>query len=211
MLDSYMARGGIYLLSEKSFHSNGVSEKAIAVAAYKALQKYDIAELPSITLEYAIELSKWQNLKIVSLQKFCHKMNFDLSGWLDSCEGIGKIYYYLEWDCYAIFYNSDLPTDLLNWTLSTAIAYIELGLVEVGHALNISEQDITENFCYYFAAPDPVLLECDIRTASKIIDICQIPFQKAFHKSKKLKSYNGMAIEEGIKKLFSNFIKNFKI
>ena len=199
------------MLSERSFHSNGVSEKAIAVAAYKALQKYDIAELPSITLEYVIELSKWQNLKIVSLQKFCDKTNLDLNEWIDSCEGIGKIYYCLEWDCYAIFYNEDLPSDLLNWALATGIAYIELGFVNVGQVLNIAEQDITENFCYHFTAPDPVLLECNIRSSKQIIDICHIPFQHAFKKSKKLKSYNGMAMEESIKKLFSNFIKNFKI
>lgn len=197
------------MLKAKTYEE--ILDKPIAIAAYKALKKYDIISLPSITLEYALELNKWQNVKIVSLQEFSNSTGVDLEEWLDECNGFGKIMYYLEFDCYAILYNADLPTDLLNWTLATAIGYIELGLVEVDHSLNIEEQDITENFCYYFTAPDPVLLECDIRTSSKIIDICQIPFQKAFRKSKHLKLHNGMAMEEGIKKLFSNFIKNFKI
>lgn len=183
----------------------------MAAVAYEALQKYSITSLPAVTLEFALGLNKWKNFKIVSLQEFCESQNYDFDEWLDDCDGYGIIYYFLELNCYAIFYNSELPQDLLNWTLATAIGYIEFGLIEVGKMQNISEQDILENFCYYFTAPDPVLLECDIRTASRIIKFCQIPFQKAFRKSKALKSNDGMAMEESIKRMFSRFIEKFKL
>ncbi len=195
---------------EKKSTLKNIPERVVAAVAYEALQKYSITSLPAVTLEFALGLNKWKNFKIVSLQEFCESQNYDLNEWLDDCDGYGIIYYFLELNCYAIFYNSELPQDLLNWTLATAIGYIEFGLIEVGKMQNISEQDILENFCYYFTAPDPVLLECDIRTASRIIKFCQIPFQHAFKKSKKLKSYTETAIEQGVKNLFKNFIEKFK-
>lgn len=195
---------------EKKSTLKNVPERLIATIAYEALQKYSITSLPAVTLEFALSLNKWKNFKIVSLQEFCKVRNLNLDEWLYDCDGYGLIYYFLEYNCYSIFYNSELPHDLLNWVLATALGYIEFGLVEVGKMQNISEQDILENFCYYFTAPDPVLLECNIRSSKQIIDICQIPFQKAFRKSKALKS-NGMAMEEIIKRMFSRFIEKFKL
>lgn len=199
------------IFEDKNNRLKNVSERMIAAVAYEALQKYCITALPSMTLEYALELNKWKNFKVVSIQEFCVQMCFNLDEWLNDCDGYGFIYYCLEWDCYAIFYNAELPTDLLNWVLATALGYIEFGLVEVGQSQNISEQDVIENFCFYFTAPDPILIECNIRTSKQIIDVCQIPFQKAFRKSKVLKLHNGMAMEESIKKLFSKFIEKFKM
>lgn len=124
----------------------------------------------------------------------------------------GFVAYSPKYDCYAVFYNEELPDDMIRWSKCFGLAYIELGLVKDYKTINLREST-PDIFALYFSCPDAVLESCEIKKAEDIIEYCSIPFYNARKKAERILDLNYASkttLDESLLKSFDTFINFFK-
>lgn len=172
--------------------------------AYQTLLKYNIDSLP-ISFNGLSDTFRITTMQLLS--KFTHE---SLESLFEENGNYGFVGYSKRDNMYGIFYNGDLPDDMKNWTIACLLAAIELGYVRTNDAfcMDPDSDELINNFSYYFLAPDPILMECEIFSTSDIMCKCQIPFKYAYRKSRKLKKKTNTysSLEWRLKNYFKRFI-----
>lgn len=189
-----------------------VEEKnLIRASAYTAIEKYNLTSLPANDKVFE-SLQNSKSYMIISIQQLAYFLNKDIEECFHFLGGQGSIYYDSDLNKYTIFYNRDVPNDLITWIIASLIAAVELDLVPYNKIFVINPgNEYLEEFASYFLAPDPVLYECKISSPGEVSNVCQIPFKYALRKSKRLKkTFAKTALDEYIKYKFSNFIHDYK-
>lgn len=190
--------------------------KAICIRAYEALIKYDINMLP-IPIVYN------SGILVVPIQTFAYYCNMNDKKAVRRCEHRGIVYYADEVDKYVVLYNNDDPISLKRWVIALGIGYIEmwkdLHLSRQMKRTYIALKDsgrVVDEFAYSFTSPDVILKECGINTAEDIMAFCEIPFNNAREKCKKLKirllefDHFESRVADILKTSFLDYIEKFK-
>lgn len=180
----------------------------IKSSAYSAIDKYNISSLP-VTLD---TICKNNLFNLTSIQRLSFMTGTPVDEYLSTCGGYGYLYYSSDRDRYFIFYNEDLGPKLSMWTIIFLIAEIELNYVYPDRITYLSLDDLyLQTFASYFAAPDPILCECDITSPYNIVNTCNLPVKNAVCKSRILKKhFPSTALDEHLKFKFSKYIDSYK-
>lgn len=156
-------------------------KKSSKFAAYEALIKYQITSLP-VPLQYHTE-----KIQIFTLQLLAAYHRQSVEKYYKVWGKRGFVVYSREDDRYIIFLNANDSQALQRWCISAAIGYIESGMVHPRHGVSLSHLNrYIRDFAYVYTCPDCILLQENVRSFEQILDVCQIPYQKAYEKSKRI-------------------------
>lgn len=180
--------------------------------AYELLIRCNITNLP---IDYHIafkEVSKLHPIRIYSYQFLTEITSDSIDYYIKYCGEYGGMFYSTELSSYIIYFNEDLPDDMVNWVMFNILGVIKLGLVPCDAIITIKEavNCFAEDFAYYFSAPDVVLEKCGAKNPDDIMRICGLPFHQAYSKLRKLKNnfFTGYtALDKIIQKHFNDFIQ----
>lgn len=156
--------------------------KSSKESAYEALIKYNITSLP-VPVNYS------NGIKIFSLQLLAGYHHQNITEYFNKFGYRGFTFYEPEFDNYIIFYNEDDPIPMQRWVISSAIAFIECHKVSSIYGTSLDRlPEYIDDFTYTYTCPDCVLKRDNLISSEQIIEICDIPFNKAREKSKRLKT-----------------------
>ena len=190
----------------------------IIFAAYDALMEFHEHSLPVLSDDFC---------RIINSTIFIFPMQFvasqeGLSENYFSNVGSGMALYAASTGHYIILYDEELPSSDIRWTIARLIYLIKSGKLEENPNVfhfsdDCADSDKCDDFAYHFTCPDPILKECNISSASDIINYCEIPFSFANKKSRLLKISKYMPsipiIEKALETNFRSYIdrKNFSM
>lgn len=185
-----------------------IGPNAVKTLAYDTLIEHGISALP-LTLPY-----RSRNIVTFSIQFLAKCFHEDVKVYNFVGE-YGFCCYEPKHEQYVIFYNANLPEEMIRWVKAMGIAYAELGVLDRTDYKFINLHDAAaEEFCHYFTSPDVILNECQICSSEEIMKYCGIPFRQARKKQKNLtlpqKNKAGTVLEKLLKERFSEFIRHFK-
>ena len=180
----------------------------IRSCAYSAIDKYNISSLP-VTID---TICKNNLFNLTSIHHLSFMTDTPVDEYLSTCDGYGYLYYSSDRDRYFIFYNDDLGPKLSVWTIIFLVAEIELNYVYPDRITYLDLDNLyLQTFASYFAAPDPILCECDITSPYNIVNACNLPVKNAVRKSRMLKKrFPSTALDEHLKFKFSKYIDSHK-
>lgn len=155
--------------------------KTAKITAYETLIKYNISSLP-VPTTYS------DGIRIYTMQFLAGYFKEDVSKYFNTFGYRGFVCYEPEFDNYAIFINRDDPDQLQRWSISIALGFIESRKFKENRSFSLSDPtDYAEDFTYVYTCPDCILKRDGITSTEDIIKICQVPFNKAREKNKRLK------------------------
>lgn len=162
------------------------TRRLIKLSAYDALMKFNVRSLPIDPLNL---LYSRNDIVLYSYSFFQSLAGVTLEDVTISFGSYGAAIYKREYNKYFLYYNDTLSISFVRWTLARLLGAIELGSVDSISFFVMGGKDggDCDTFAYYFTAPDVILKSAGISTPESIMQNCQIPFDKAYRKSKNLK------------------------
>lgn len=163
-----------------------VTRRLIKLSAYDALMKFNVRTLPVDPINL---LNSRDDISLYSYSFFQSAVGATLKDITTSFGPYGAAIYVREYKKYFLYYNDMSSIAFVRWTLIRLLGAIELGSVDSISFFIIGYRDDgdCDTFAYYFAAPDVILKAVGISSPEEIMQNCQIPFDKAYRKSKNLK------------------------
>ena len=165
-----------------------VEEKnLIRASAYTAIEKYNLTSLPANDKVFE-SLQNSKSYMIMSIQELAYFLNKDIEECFHFLGGQGSIYYDSDLNKYTIFYNRDIPNDLITWIIASLIAAVELDLVPYNKIFVINpDNEYLEEFASYFWRLTQCYMNVRFLLQEKFLMYAKFLLSMRFVKSKRLK------------------------